>query len=46
MDYKKEYEKANNVLTKIQEMIDGREIDAADFCGEIYHLLREYNNKK
>ena len=46
MDYKKKYEKANNVLTKIQKMIDDHELDASEFCWEVYHLLREYNNNK
>jgi hypothetical protein len=46
MDYKKKYEKANNVLTKIQKMIDDHELDATEFCGEVCHLLREYNNNK
>lgn len=46
MDYKKKYEKANNVLTEIQEMIDNNNIDALDFCENICSLLREYNKKK
>ncbi len=46
VDYKKKYEKANNILTKIQEMIDSNKIDALDFCENVYRLLREYNNKK
>ncbi len=45
MDYKKKYERANNVLTKIQKIIDSNEIDAIDFCEYVYYLLREYNNK-
>lgn len=46
MDYKKKYEKANNVLTKIQKMIDDKETEADDFCWEVSLLLREYNSKK
>ena len=46
MDYKKKYEKANNVLTKIQKMIDINNVDALDFCENVCRLLREYNNKK
>lgn len=45
MDYKKKYEKANNVLTKIQKMIDSNNIDAVDFCESVCRLLREYNKK-
>ena len=45
MDYKKKYEKANNVLTKIQKLIDSNELDAVDFCEFVYRLLREYNKK-
>lgn len=45
MDYKKKYEKANNVLTKIQEMIDNDNIDAVDFCENVCKLLRVYNKK-
>ena len=45
MDYKNKYENANNVLTKIQKMIDGNNIDAVDFCENVCRLLREYNNK-
>lgn len=46
MDYKKKYEKANNVLTEIQKMIDSNNIDAVDFSESVCRLLREYNNKK
>lgn len=45
MDYKKKYEKANNVLTKIQKMIDSNNIDALDFCENVCKLLCEYNKK-
>ena len=43
MDYKKKYEKANNVLTKIQKMIDNNNLDALDFCENVCCLLKEYN---
>lgn len=43
MDYKKKYEKANNVLKKIQKMIDARELDSDEFCGAVCCLLKEYN---
>ena len=45
MDYKKKYEKANNVLTKIQKLIDSGELDSVDFCEFVYRLLREYYKK-
>lgn len=46
MDYKKKFEKANDVLIKIQEIIDDHETEADDFCREVCWLLREYNRKK
>ena len=46
MDYKKKYENANNVLAKIQKMMDSNNIDAVDFCENVCRLLREYKNKK
>ena len=47
MDYRKKYEKANNVLTKVQKMIDSIDdnVDAGDFCEEVRRLIREYNKK-
>ena len=45
MDYKKKYEDANNVLIKIQEMINNNDIDAFDFCENVCRLLHEYKNK-
>ncbi len=43
MDYKKKYEKANNVLKEIQKAIDNREMDGVDFCEQVCYLLKEYN---
>ena len=43
MDYKKKYEKANNVLKEIQKAIDSHKLAAVDFCEKVCYLLKEYN---
>lgn len=43
MDYKKKYEKANNILKEIQKVIDNREMDGVDFCEKVSYLLKEYS---
>lgn len=45
MDYKKKYEKANNVLSKMQKMVECNNLDALDFCENVCRLLREYYKK-